>query len=119
MFLFGHNLIEKQTKILKTFIMSDYEKSAFTLRYLIYYARIIKVDDRIFRIKQKTRKGKSKRFNALKSLNSIEKKVLQKKNFVNNMKIIYLYFIFKFLLYRHIFDYTDIYRTQQNYFYKN
>jgi len=36
--------------------MSDYEKSAFTLRYLIYYARVLEIDDRIFRIKQKTRK---------------------------------------------------------------
>lgn len=36
--------------------MSDYEKSAFTLRYLIYYARILEIDDRMFRIKRKTRK---------------------------------------------------------------
>lgn len=96
--------------------MSDYEKSAFTLRFLIYYARILETDDRIFRNKRKTRK-RTKAFQCFKIIeqNYSTEKVLQKKNFVN-MKIVYLYYIFKFLLYRNIFDYTEIYKVQQKLF---
>lgn len=66
----------------------------------------------------KKREKEPKRFNALKSLRTTDTglqyriKVLQKKNFVNDMKIVYLYCMFEFLLYRNIFDYTEIDRTQ-------